>query len=117
MGTTYVDAVLRGPTGREAPVRFLVNGGATYSLVPAHVWRDLELQPSRTVTTILADGTTIDRDVSECHFTLPQGASHSPVFLGEPGDQALLGAVTLENLGLVLDPFRRTLLPMRMVLA
>ncbi|MGH2633937.1 MAG: aspartyl protease family protein, partial [Tepidiformaceae bacterium] len=108
MGTTYVDAVLRGSTGREASVRFLVDSGATYSLVPDGVWSDLELEPSRTVTTNLADGTAVDRDVSECHFTLSEGASHSPVFLGEPGDQALLGAVTLENLGLVLDPFRPT---------
>lgn len=117
MGTTYVDAVLRGPTGREASVRFLVDSDVTYSLVPADVWRELELKPSRTITTILADGTTIDRDVSECHFTPPLGASHSPVFVGEPGDPALLGAVTPENLGLVLDPFRRTLHPMRMLLA
>ena len=37
--------------------------------------------------------------------------------LGKPGDdEALLGVVTLEILGLVLDPFRRTLEPMRMLL-
>lgn len=117
MGTTFIDAVLRGPTGREASVRFLVDSGATYSLVPFEIWRDLELEPNRTVTTVLADGTTVDRDVSECHFTLEHGSSHSPVFLGEPGDQALLGAVTLENLGLVLNPFTRALHPMRMLLA
>ena len=36
--------------------------------------------------------------------------------MGEPGDdQALLGAVTLENLGLVLNPFSRTLHPMRLL--
>ena len=117
MGPTYVDAALRGLTGREASARFLVDSGATYSLVPADVLRDLELEPSRSVATILAAGTAIDRDVSECHFTLAEGASHSPVFLGEPGDQALLGAITLGTLGLVLDPFRRTLHPMRMLLA
>jgi hypothetical protein len=33
--------------------------------------------------------------------------------LGEPGDEALLGVVTLEILGLVLHPFKRTLEPMR----
>jgi hypothetical protein len=39
------------------------------------------------------------------------------VILGEAGDEALLGAVTLEIFGLVLHPFKRTLEPMRMMLA
>jgi hypothetical protein len=38
------------------------------------------------------------------------------VILGEAGDEALLGAVTLEILGLMLNPFDRTLTPMRMLL-
>jgi hypothetical protein len=45
------------------------------------------------------------------------GESHSPVILGEPGDAPLLGVVTLENLGLVFNPFTRTLHPMRLLLA
>ncbi len=36
---------------------------------------------------------------------------------GEPGDEALWGVVTLEELGLVLNPFNRTLQPMRLMLA
>jgi len=39
------------------------------------------------------------------------------VILGEPGDEALLGVVTLEILGLVLRPFDRALRPARMLLA
>lgn len=54
---------------------------------------------------------------SECHISLPQGQGHTPVILGEPGDEALLGVVTLEILGLVLHPFTRQLQPMRMLLA
>src|SRR2546430_13681538 len=47
-------------------------------------------------------------------FALPQGEGHSPVVLGQPGDaEPLLGVVTLEILGLVFDPFRRVLHPMR----
>ena len=45
------------------------------------------------------------------------GEGHTPVILGEPGDEALLGVVTLEILGLVLDSFKRTLRPMRALLA
>ena len=39
------------------------------------------------------------------------------MILGEPGDEALLGVVMLEILGLVLHPFDRTLQPARMLLA
>ncbi len=45
------------------------------------------------------------------------GAFHTPVMFCEAGDEALLGAVTLEIFGLVLHPFSRTLEPMRAVLA
>ena len=50
-------------------------------------------------------------------FDLPQGEAHTPVILGEEGDEPLLGVVTLEILGLVLNPFNRTLQPMKMYLA
>jgi aspartyl protease family protein len=69
------------------------------------------------MTFTLADGTTIERNVSECHIALPQGDGYTPVILGQNGDEALLGTVTLEILGLVLNPFNRTLQPMRMMLA
>jgi len=117
MGVTYIEGLLTSPTGKQATVRFLVDSGATYTLVPAEESRLLELQPKRTVAFSLADGTTIERRVSECHLSLPQGEGHTPVIVGEPGDEALLGVITLEELGLVLNPFTRELQPMRMMLA
>jgi hypothetical protein len=39
------------------------------------------------------------------------------VILGEADDEALLGVVTLEILGFVLNPFNRTLQPARLLLA
>lgn len=98
-------------------MRFLVDSGATYSLLPDDVWRSLGLTPKRSITFMLADGTPIERSVGECYFILPQGEAHTPVVLGELGDKPLLGVVTLENLGLVLNPFTRELQPMRMLLA
>ena len=65
----------------------------------------------------LADGTATERDVSECHLALPQGEGHTPAILGEAGDEALLGVVTLEILGFVLNPFNRMLQPARLLLA
>jgi predicted aspartyl protease len=98
-------------------VRMLVDSGAVYSLLPLKVWRRLGLKPKRKELFQLADGTTVERKVSECYVTYGRSGAHSPVILGEPGDdEPLLGAVTLETLGLMLDPFSRRLRPMRLVL-
>ena len=103
--------------GRKSQCASWSTAERTYSLLPLQAWKDAGLEPKRTMTFTLADGTTIDRSVSECYMTLPQGEAHTPVILGELGDEALLGVVTLEILGLVLNPFNRTLQPMRMLLA
>ena len=117
MGLTSVDGLAHGPGGREASVRFLVDSGATYSLLPTPVWEDIGLEPLREMTFTLADGTAVQRRIGECSLSLPQAAFHTPVILGEVGDEALLGAVTLEIFGLVLHPFSRTLEPTRAMLA
>jgi clan AA aspartic protease len=116
MGLTFIDGVVTGQKRKQATVRFLVDSGATYSLLPKEDWQTIGLRPKRSVSFSLADGTIIKRDVSECHIALPQGDGHTPVILGEAGDEPLLGAVTLEILGLVLNPFNRTLQPMHMML-
>jgi len=117
MGVTHINGVVTGPTGKQAKVRFLVDSGAKYTLLPYDDWRAIELPRKRSMSFVLADGTAIERDVAECHIALPQGEAHTPVVLGEEGDEPLLGVVTLEILGLVLNPFNRTLQPMRMHLA
>lgn len=116
MGITYIEGTVVGPTGRRREVSFLVDSGATYTLLPEPVWKEIGLEPKRKMIFTLADGTRVERKVSECYLILPQGEAHTPVILGEPGDEALLGVVTLEILGLVLNPFNRTLQPMRAVL-
>jgi predicted aspartyl protease len=117
MGISYVHATVNS-NGRKARLRFLVDSGAQYKLLPYQTWQTLRLKRKRKETFELADGTTVDRDVSECYITIPKlGEAHTPVILGEPGDEALLGVITLEIIGLVLNPFTRKLQPMRMMLA
>ena len=112
----YIVGTVTGPTGQQASLKFLVDSGAAYTLLPHDSWRSISLAPKRSIRCRLDDGTIIERQVSECHITLPQGEGHTPVILGEPGDEALLGTITLENLGLVLNPFTRTLHPMQVML-
>jgi len=116
MGITYVEGQVEGPSGKRQSVKFLIDSGATYSLLPKKVWQAIGLKAKRKVSFTLADGTTLERSVSEAYVVFPQGEAHTPVILGQKGDQALLGVVTLEILGLVFNPFDRTLNPMRMLL-
>jgi predicted aspartyl protease len=117
MGLVRVDMQVSGNGGPSQVVEFLVDSGAVYSVLPWRVWRSLRLKPQRRLKFALADGTTIARRVSECRFTYAGVTASSPVVLGQRRDEALLGTVTLETLGLVLNPFERTLRPMRMPLA
>lgn len=119
MGLTYVRAKASRPAGRGRPinVRFLVDTGAVYTVLPENIWRTLKLKPQRTVEFTLADGTTITRQVSECRFTIDGQTATSPVVLGKAEDAPLLGAVTLETVGLMVNPLSRELLPMRLTLA
>lgn len=117
MGIVFIDAEVRGGRGKRQAVRFLVDSGASYSVLPLKVWRAIGLKPKRTMTFTLADGTQLRRKVSECLLRFDGQEGHTPVVLGEARDEALLGVVTLENLGLVLNPFDRTLQPMRAMLA
>ena len=75
MGITYIEGVVMGTTRKRTSVNFLVDSGATYTLLPEADWKALELKPKRTVTFTLADGTQIDRDISECHIVLGESGS------------------------------------------
>ena len=119
MGLTYIEGTVSVPGRRRRArrIRFLVDSGAVYSVLRQGDWRALGLKPERELDFVLADGTAMTRGVSECIFELEGRRATSPVVLGETEDEALLGAVTLETLGLMLNPLNRTLQPMRMVLA
>jgi predicted aspartyl protease len=120
MGLTYVEGTVRAPGSRRQRakrVRFLIDSGAIYSVLRRNDWMTLGLRPERELEFVLADGSTLTRGVSECTFEIEGRRATSPVVLGETEDEALMGAVTLETLGLMLNPLSRTLQPMRMVLA
>jgi clan AA aspartic protease len=111
MGIAYVDGRVRAGRGKGLQVRFMVDTGALYTVLPARVWRALRLKPARAFEFTLADGSTITRRVSECRIELAGRSATSPVVLGEHDDGPLLGAVTLETLGLMVNPLSRRVIP------
>ena len=102
---------------KAAEVEFLVDSGAVYSLVPGKILDELGIEPYREMSFSLADGTSIKRRISSAYFEFERVGGPAPVVYGEEGDTPLLGATTLEPMGLVLNPFYRTLHPIRMMQA
>jgi len=117
MGLVYVDMEVYRERGVEKTVRFLVDSGAFHSVLPWDVWHALGLEARRSMDFSLADGTLIRRRLSDCRFRFEDLDVPTPVVLGEHKDAALLGTLTLEAFGLMLNPFERTLKPMRLMLA
>jgi len=97
-------------------LEFIVDSGATYSVVPSRILRRLEIKPLTRESFRLANGTSIVRRKGAAIFKYQKWIGGSDVIFGEEGDATLLGALTLEALGLSLDPIRRELRPMTLIL-
>jgi clan AA aspartic protease len=119
MGLTYIEASIANPARprRTARIKFLVDSGASYSVVPAAVLRQLGIKRGKSKTFILADGTEIKRSLGEARFSIDGEEGTSPVIFGEEGDSTLMGCISLKVLGFMLDPFKRELRPLPMLLA
>lgn len=104
-------------SNRRLPVSFVLDSNAPYSVLPEDVWRGLGLRPKREVRFILPDGGTVTRAIGEAHFTCEDADGWCPVVLGEPGTRALLSPLTLDVLGLTLDPGDHQPRPMRVMIA
>lgn len=89
---------------------FLVDSGATYTIVPAKILKKLGIEPYGEEKFSLADASkTIRRKIGGALYEYNGKQGPAPVIFGEEDDTQLLGAFTLEALGLVLDPVKRKL--------
>lgn len=120
MGVTYVTVKLSNPRRADrvtVDLDFLVDTGAIYSVVPGSVLESLGVERMRRQRFTLADGTHQTWDVGEAFFELGADVGTSQVVFGPEGVTPLLGALTLESLGLMVNPVTRELLSMRLMLA
>jgi len=119
MGLTFLEIEVGNPANPRVtkPVEFLVDSGAIYSVVPASVLRKLGIKPLAKEEFILANGEKIVRKKGIALFRYAGKVGGADVIFGEPEDSTLLGAFTLEALGLMLDPLKRELKPLPMILA
>jgi clan AA aspartic protease len=118
VGLTVLEIEVGNPAHPDVtrPVEFLIDSGAVYSVVPTPVLEELGIKPLAEETFRLADGSKIVRQKGVALFRHAQRVGGADVIFGQEGDATLLGALTLESLGLVLDPLKRELKPLPMIL-
>jgi predicted aspartyl protease len=119
MGMTVLEIEVGNPAEPDVTERVecLIDSGAIYSVIPIPVLERLGIRPLRAEEFRLTDGTKIVRQKGIALFKYGDRIGGADVIFGEEGDSVLLGAFTLEALGLSLDPLRRELKPLPMMLA
>jgi len=118
MGLTVLEVEVGNPANPEVTekIEFLIDSGAIYSVVPTPILEKLGIKPLAEQEFRLADGTKIVRKKGVALFKYRDRKGGADVIFGEEGDSVLLGVFTLEALGYALDPLRRELKQLPMIL-
>lgn len=118
MTVTHVYVEIANPNDPEKSVvrKLLVDSGALFTVLPAAVLDDLGINRVGKQTFRLANGDTISRDTGVALFRYDGRAGGGTVVFGETGDADLCGVLTLEGLGLGLDPIKHELIDVPMLL-
>ena len=106
-------STLDGEHSRE--VEAMVDTGSTYTLMPASLLRDMGISPTRRATFEFGDGRIAELDMARAWVTIDGASEVTPVVFGEEGASPLIGAVTLEELLLAVDPVGRKLVSTRAI--
>lgn len=119
MGLTVLTIEVGNPARPKItrPIEFLIDSGAIYSVVSSEVLEEIGIKPLKEEEFRLANGSKIIRKKGVAIFKYNDRIGGVDVIFGEKGDASLLGALTLEALGLSLDPLKRELKPLPMILA
>ena len=92
-------------------VEALVDTGATFTVLPGSLLRELGIPAQRRIRFRLADGSVLEREAGETLVRLDGQVITTTVVFGEEGAPSLLGVVTLETALLAVDPVQQMLIP------
>ena len=88
-----------------------VDTGATYTVLPTHLLDELGISPTRKGTFVMGDGRRVAMDIGHCWITINGKKAPTTIIFGSDDAAPLLGAVTLEELQLAVDPVAGRLIP------
>lgn len=111
MGVVNANVVISNPADHRQSWegRFLVDTGATDSLVPRQHLEAIGLKPEAQRTYILADGSEVRLDVAVARIELLGEIVGGTVLFGDADAEPLLGVTALESLGIEVDPLNQQL--------
>jgi clan AA aspartic protease len=101
---------------RFEQIEALVDTGATYTVIPRDVLGRLGIAPQFRRRFRVSDGRVVELDMAWAIVRTEGQMTYTICVFGEPGMDALLGAVTLEELGLGVDPVNQRLVPVELLL-
>ena len=118
MAIFHVDGTLTHPRNRKLrrKLRFLVDTGAFFTVAPRDVLRALKVSAIREELVQFADGRRARWKVGEVRLEVDRRAVTTLVLFGNKRTPPLLGAYSLEGLGLAVDARHRRLVPMPVVI-
>ena len=96
---------------RFEPLEAIVDTGATYTSMPQDLLAKLAITPTEERVFILATGQRASDGFGWIRIRLEDKEQPTPVIFGDVGSPPLLGAVTLEEFGLAVDPVNHRLVP------
>jgi len=112
MGTFRVQIEVGDPQGKRfQPVDALVDTGATNTSLPSPLLESLGVTPHTTMIFELADGRELELAVGRTWVKVDAQQEFTQVVFASDGTEPILGAVTLEEMGLAVDPVKRRLQP------
>ncbi len=104
MGTFEVPLGIGNPQGGDLhPVSALVDTGATHTMMPESLLASLRITPTRQRRFRMANGARAEYGIGQARFHIDGQEQTCPVIFGPEG-RYLLGATTLENFDLMVDP-------------
>ena len=106
MGATQVTVTIRNPVDPKKCWEglFLVDTGATDSLVPRDCLESIGLPIKAQRTYELADGNDIKMDITTGDIEFMGEIVGGTIIFGEPGTEPILGVTALESVGIDVDP-------------
>jgi len=102
---------------RSKRLKAWVDTGAAYTWIPRTVLEELDISPMFRRRFRLANGSEIERDCAQATVRVDGSALITVCVFGDEGSEPLLGAVTLEEMGLGVDPLNQRLVPVTLLLA
>jgi len=100
---------------KVAEVELLADTGAIYTVLPASLLRSLGVRSIGKRRFRLANNQVLEREIGLVGIEVHGATTHTVVVFGDEGVY-LLGVVTLEELGLEVDPVKGELRPMELLL-